>query len=104
MKRRQEQENKNNKPSGAVKPRRKDKDMTLTAIKELCKNKLFTHEMMLDEIKSRVANDKILTAIWETGMSVASNDEERKTVMFLILDCNQECKEIFATYLYYQMN
>lgn len=77
--------------------------MTIEAIKTLCENKQFTHEMMLDEIKQRVAKDKMLSALWETGMRVASNDEERKAVMFLIFDCNKECKEIFATYLYYQM-
>ena len=77
--------------------------MTMNAIKTLCENNQFTHDMMMNEIKQRVSNDKVLSAIWEAGMKVATTDEERKTVMFVIFDINEECKEIFATYLYHKL-
>lgn len=76
---------------------------SLEAIKHLCESKQFTEKDMIDEIKSRIANDEILSAMWETGMRVATNDEQRKTVMYMILDCDKECREIFATYIYYMM-
>lgn len=77
--------------------------MTMNAIKTLCENNQFTHDMMINEIQQRVSNDKVLTTMWEAGMRAATTDEERKTVIFVIFDNNEECKEIFATYLYYKL-
>lgn len=76
---------------------------SIEAIKHLCESKQFTEKDMIDEIKSRIANDDMLSTMWETGMRIATNDEQRKAVMYMILDCNKECREIFATYLYYMM-
>ena len=77
--------------------------MTMTAIKKLCEDGLFTHKDLINEIKRRIASDGLLADIWERGMELASNDEEQKAVMYMIFNANEECKEIFATYLYYQM-
>lgn len=77
--------------------------MSIEKIKATAESGMLTEQVMLDEIKSRVANNKLLSSLWETGMRVAKSNEERKTVMYMILDCNEECREIFATYLYYQM-
>lgn len=76
---------------------------SLEAIKHLCENKQFSEKDMISEIESRIANDEMLSTMWETGMRVATNDEQRKAVMYMILDCKKECREIFATYLYYIM-
>lgn len=77
--------------------------MSIEKIKATAESGMLTEQVMLDEIKSRVANNELLSSLWETGMRVAKSNEERKTVMYMILDCNEECREIFATYLYYQM-
>ena len=77
--------------------------MSIEKIKATAESGMLTEQVMLDEIKSRVANNKLLSSLWETGMRVAKSNEERKTAMYMILDCNEECREIFATYLYYQM-
>lgn len=77
--------------------------MTIAAIKTLCERKQFTHNMMIDEIERRVAADEMLSAILEKGMETANNDEERKAVMYMMLNANEECGKIFAAYLYYQM-
>ena len=76
---------------------------SLEAIKYLCESKQFTEKDMIDEIKSRIANDELLSTMWETGMRAATNGEQRKAVMYMILNCSQQCREIFATYLYYMM-
>lgn len=76
---------------------------SIKAIKHLCESKQFSEKDMFEEIKLRIANDDMLSTMWETGMRVATNDEQRKAVMYMILDCNKECREIFATYLYYMM-
>ena len=77
--------------------------MSINAIKKLCESKLFTHRDMISEIEARVKSDKILALMWETAMRAAENDEQRKAAVYMILNCNTECREIFATYLYYQM-
>lgn len=77
--------------------------MTMERIKNLCENKQLTHAMLVDEIYKRVVKSDLLCAIWEKGMKTAKTDEERKAVMYMVLNANEECREIFATYLYYQM-
>ncbi len=90
-------------PSRTDSGRKRERAMTIAAIKTLCERKQFTHNMMIDEIERRVAADEMLSAILEKGMETANNDEERKAVMYMMLNANEECGKIFAAYLYYQM-
>lgn len=76
---------------------------SLTAIRKLCEDGLFDNQSMIREIKLRVANDKLLSALWERGMEVATTDEQRQAVMYMIMSMNEECKEIFAMSIYYSI-
>lgn len=77
--------------------------MTTTAIKRACEDGIFTHDDLVNEIKHRIAGNELLAGIFERGMQLAVTDEDVKTVMYLVVNASEECKEILATYLYYKM-
>lgn len=77
---------------------------TIETIQSLCESGIeFTEEMMLEEVKQRLSNNEMLLKFYEHGMSIATNEEERRCVVTMILDYSSDIKEIFATYLYYKL-
>jgi hypothetical protein len=77
---------------------------TIATIKKLCESGIeFTEEMMLEEIKQRISKKEIISTFFERGMSIATTEEERKCVVSMIIDFDEDIKEIFAIYLYYKL-
>lgn len=77
---------------------------TITDIKRLCESGVeFTEEMMLEEIKQRLSKNEMLLKFYEHGMSIATNEDERRCVVTMILDYDADIREIFAIYLYYKL-
>lgn len=77
--------------------------MRTASIKKACEDSIFTHNDLVNEIKRRIAGDELSAGILERGMELAINDEERKAVLYMVINSNKECKDILGTYLYYSM-
>lgn len=77
---------------------------TNETIKELCKNGFdFTEEMFFEEVKQRIAVNEMLCNIFEYAIGLSKTEDEKKSVMYMIFDFDNDLKELFKIYLYYKM-